>query len=297
MTVERNRLDVSPLQDLELKSLVAGVVDSDTPAREELATARSAPRAAKAMKADREGQHRLCGCVDRSVANSPIPERLFVACLAVGSFDPAASGTCVIPRLHATEHPAISCLRGSAIRACTGSQRKRETGPRQPQRGTAAPRPTSAATTAARGWCAPPVGSRSRAACRCSGTGPGASPVAGAAGATSSRVAGPRRAASGRRPASSRARARSTPGGGRPGCPPGFGGYSTQDDHATVTAEFLDENGTRLSALAVGPVTRSDRGDETTLVGRTASGPIPTGTRMVVVTPVATRVAGVSNDG
>ncbi len=76
-----------------------------------------------------------------------------------------------------------------------------------------------------------------------------------------------------------------------------LGGYSTQDDHATVTADFLDENGTRLSALALGPVTRSDRGDETTLVGRTASGPILTGTRTVVVTLTATRVAGASNDG
>ena len=76
-----------------------------------------------------------------------------------------------------------------------------------------------------------------------------------------------------------------------------LGGYSTQDDHATVTAEFLDANGARLSAIAIGPVTRSDRGDETTLIGRAASGPIPPGARTVVVTVTATRAAGVSNDG
>jgi hypothetical protein len=76
-----------------------------------------------------------------------------------------------------------------------------------------------------------------------------------------------------------------------------LGGYATQDDHAMVTAAFLDEGGALLADLTVGPVGRAERNDETVLLPRTASGPIPPGARTVVVTLTAIRAAGTSNDG
>ena len=51
-----------------------------------------------------------------------------------------------------------------------------------------------------------------------------------------------------------------------------LGGFEAQGDHAFVTAEFLGAKGDRLDALTVGPVTRADRADRTTLLARTATG-------------------------
>jgi hypothetical protein len=78
-----------------------------------------------------------------------------------------------------------------------------------------------------------------------------------------------------------------------------LGGFSSQDDNMTVTATYLNahSNGTSLGSLRIGPVTASDRGGQTELLRRVASGRVPRGTRAVQVVMTATRLAGTSNDG
>lgn len=76
-----------------------------------------------------------------------------------------------------------------------------------------------------------------------------------------------------------------------------LGGYDGQDDAATVTARLLDGAGATLGAVTLGPVTRTDRGDATTLLSRTATQAVPAGTRAIVVRIDAARAAGSYNDG
>jgi hypothetical protein len=79
-----------------------------------------------------------------------------------------------------------------------------------------------------------------------------------------------------------------------------LGGFSTQRDNAVVTAVFLDQAGAGLGSVSIGPVTREERAKEperTTLLLRTASADVPTGTRAIRLTLTATRRDGGRNDG
>jgi hypothetical protein len=72
-----------------------------------------------------------------------------------------------------------------------------------------------------------------------------------------------------------------------------LGGYAGENDAATVRVQFLGANQGVLGLLAVGPVTATDRGGQTTLLQRAASAAVPPGTRSLFVRLSATR-AGAS---
>jgi hypothetical protein len=83
-----------------------------------------------------------------------------------------------------------------------------------------------------------------------------------------------------------------------------LGGFADQRDQASVSAEFLDEDGVAIGRGVIGPVTVQERreafGGEpeawTGLLRREASGPVPPGTRRIRVLLSAVSGAG-SNDG
>ncbi len=76
-----------------------------------------------------------------------------------------------------------------------------------------------------------------------------------------------------------------------------LGGYATQDDNMVVTATYLSASGAALGMLTIGPVTEADRGGQTELLPRTATGVLPAGTRSIQVVMTATREEGTFNDG
>jgi hypothetical protein len=76
-----------------------------------------------------------------------------------------------------------------------------------------------------------------------------------------------------------------------------FGGYAGQNDSATLTVTFLSATGAALGTLASPPVTLADRGGNTALLFRTASGPVPAGTRSLGARLDMVRVDGAYNDG
>ena len=76
-----------------------------------------------------------------------------------------------------------------------------------------------------------------------------------------------------------------------------LGGFSSQSDNATLTAQFLAADGTVLGSTTVGPVTAADRGNATGLLARSATDLVPVGARHVVVTLTMTRTDGGYNDG
>ncbi|MGY0235651.1 hypothetical protein [Longispora urticae] len=76
-----------------------------------------------------------------------------------------------------------------------------------------------------------------------------------------------------------------------------LGGWSSQADDASLTAEFLSASNQVLATAAIGPVTPADRGDATGLWARTATGAVPAGSRTARLTLVFTRSGGSSNDG
>ena len=51
-----------------------------------------------------------------------------------------------------------------------------------------------------------------------------------------------------------------------------LGGYSSQDDNATLSATFEDASGKVLGVATIGPVLAGDRDDETELLYRNAQG-------------------------
>jgi hypothetical protein len=73
-----------------------------------------------------------------------------------------------------------------------------------------------------------------------------------------------------------------------------IGGYSGQDDAATVSAVTLEAGGTTTT---IGPVTPAERASVSNLLPRTASFAVPAGTRSIRVTLTATRAQGNYNDG
>jgi hypothetical protein len=63
-----------------------------------------------------------------------------------------------------------------------------------------------------------------------------------------------------------------------------LGGGLVFADNMTATAEFLDGDGAPLGVLSVGPVTREERRNVTTLLPRAGSAAVPRGTRRIRVT-------------
>jgi len=77
-----------------------------------------------------------------------------------------------------------------------------------------------------------------------------------------------------------------------------FGGYSSQDDNAVLTATFQDGTGQTLGTpVTIGGVTAADRNDVTGLLPRSQQTPIPVGTRRILVVLTMTRTDGNANDG
>ncbi|HVY70035.1 MAG TPA: tandem-95 repeat protein [Verrucomicrobiae bacterium] len=76
-----------------------------------------------------------------------------------------------------------------------------------------------------------------------------------------------------------------------------LGGATGEGDNMTVTATFLDVDGTELGTSTIGPVTDPDRGGVTGLLNRSAIGTIPVGARYVEVAMVSTKTFGTYNDG
>jgi hypothetical protein len=62
-----------------------------------------------------------------------------------------------------------------------------------------------------------------------------------------------------------------------------LGGYTSSEDTARVDAKFLGANAAPLGTLRVGPVTRDQRARQTTLLKRSASAPVPKGTRSIAI--------------
>jgi hypothetical protein len=62
-----------------------------------------------------------------------------------------------------------------------------------------------------------------------------------------------------------------------------IGGYTVDDDLATVTARFLDPAGASLGSVRVGPVSIDDRKRLTVLLKRTAQANLPLNTRSIAV--------------
>lgn len=77
-----------------------------------------------------------------------------------------------------------------------------------------------------------------------------------------------------------------------------LGGIDDEADYATVAADFLPAAAdTPLGTTTIGPVTAADRGNQTALLQRTGTAPLPVGTRRIRVTITATRLVGVYTDG
>lgn len=76
-----------------------------------------------------------------------------------------------------------------------------------------------------------------------------------------------------------------------------FGGFAGQNDSATLTATYLGVTGASLGTLASPAVTLADRNGDTALLFRTATGPVPAGTRSIGVRLDLVRQDGAYNDG
>ncbi len=70
------------------------------------------------------------------------------------------------------------------------------------------------------------------------------------------------------------------------------GGYEDQGDAATVTATPVDASGNPLASTALATATVGDRRSQTTLLPRLATGPVPRGTRTIVVRIASLRAGG-----
>jgi hypothetical protein len=76
-----------------------------------------------------------------------------------------------------------------------------------------------------------------------------------------------------------------------------LGGYSSQDDNAKLTVQFVGATGQALGTASVGPVLAADRNNNDGLILRTTTGKIPVGTTKINVTVLFTKLAGGDNDG
>jgi hypothetical protein len=76
-----------------------------------------------------------------------------------------------------------------------------------------------------------------------------------------------------------------------------LGGFSSQDDNATLTVTFRNAGATAIGSATIGPVTAANRGSATGMLLRSAAGTVPAGTRTIDVVLQLTRVSGTYNDG
>src|SRR6185503_10112938 len=75
-----------------------------------------------------------------------------------------------------------------------------------------------------------------------------------------------------------------------------LGGYSSQNDTATVIAHFLDETHREIGVAQLAAVTAAERGNVTKLLFRQQLGDLPNLTRSVDIELKAVRATG-ENDG
>lgn len=76
-----------------------------------------------------------------------------------------------------------------------------------------------------------------------------------------------------------------------------LGGFSSQGDHAVLTANFLDDQNAPLGFAAIGSVTNIDRNNITGLLERSTDGIVPIGTRSIQIALALNRNVGPYNDG
>jgi hypothetical protein len=76
-----------------------------------------------------------------------------------------------------------------------------------------------------------------------------------------------------------------------------LGGFSGQRDSLTVTATFRDVSGNKLGGITIGPVTPAQRGNNTTMLAKSATAKLPAKTRSIEVALHAVRTDGSYNDG
>lgn len=76
-----------------------------------------------------------------------------------------------------------------------------------------------------------------------------------------------------------------------------LGGYGSQGDNATLLVQFEDHAGKILGTAQIGPVSVTDRRNQTELLQRTTTGKVPKGTVKLVVTLRMIRTFGTDNDG
>jgi len=75
-----------------------------------------------------------------------------------------------------------------------------------------------------------------------------------------------------------------------------LGGYLSEPDPGTVTAEFVGGSGATLSSLAIGPVTPEERDRDLKFVQKAGVADVPTGTRAIRVTMTGVQVDGTYDD-
>jgi hypothetical protein len=76
-----------------------------------------------------------------------------------------------------------------------------------------------------------------------------------------------------------------------------LGGFSTQNDQASVEIQFKDRHGVTLQSDTIGPVDATNRGGLTGLLLRGANGSVPVDAKTVLVRLVLVRTDGTYNDG
>lgn len=76
-----------------------------------------------------------------------------------------------------------------------------------------------------------------------------------------------------------------------------LGGWASQGDNALLYVSFLDVTGNEIGSASIGPVTPADRGNQTGLFLRTASGTLPTSTASLMFSLSMERQGGGDNDG
>jgi hypothetical protein len=76
-----------------------------------------------------------------------------------------------------------------------------------------------------------------------------------------------------------------------------LGGYSSQEDNAVLSLSFRNAGGAEVGTASIGPVTATERADNTGLLPKSATGTVPAAARSVIVTLTMTRLEGTANDG
>ncbi|MGH3104650.1 MAG: hypothetical protein ACRDN6_11215 [Gaiellaceae bacterium] len=76
-----------------------------------------------------------------------------------------------------------------------------------------------------------------------------------------------------------------------------LGGFAGQNDATTIVAVYLAATNAELGRTSIGPVTAADRGSQTSFRLRSATAPVPAGTRTIQVVLTARRMEGSYNDG